>query len=179
VNTPEVGKLLKAGAKRDAIHVAIAPVVAAEVLVPGMHVGLNEDGEATCKSLEPIGIVDPYLKSKVQEGQMFYLFLYPNTVTSLRHEWEHPSFDGKAVAADKSISRLFVEKTAAQCGYTYERLMSACERYAESDGSDYVMTGKDEGYKDADFGDEFWQHFSALTGIKAPKWKGAPFSCSC
>lgn len=35
----------------------------------------------------PVGIVDPFLRESVQPSQRFWLFLYPNTVTSLRHEW--------------------------------------------------------------------------------------------
>ena len=96
-NIPEIGKLIEGPAFRDAIHIAVAPVVAGCLLEPGMHVGLtyvkdkgmvagNFAGVAT------IGIVDPFLNEFVQEGQKFWLFVYVNTVQNLRHSWTHPAF---------------------------------------------------------------------------------------
>src|ERR1700731_2150845 len=46
-NTPALGKLVEGDQRRDAIHVAVAPVVAARRLCPGQHVGLLEDGRAS------------------------------------------------------------------------------------------------------------------------------------
>ena len=94
MNAPEVGKLIEtADARRDAIHVAVAPVEAAEDLEPGGHVILRvgkavraEDGA------DAIGIVDPFLTAPVRAGQRFWLFLLPNSITSLRHVWTHPAF---------------------------------------------------------------------------------------
>lgn len=91
MNVPEVGKLIEDNAaRRDAIHVAVAPVEAAEDLLPGQHVGLVV-GKASA-GVEPIGVVDPFLTATILKGQRFWLFLYPNTVTSLRHVWTHPAF---------------------------------------------------------------------------------------
>lgn len=89
--SPKVGQLVEGEAFRDAIHVAVAPVVAACRLERGAHVGLGPDGRAAPSS-QPIGIVDPFLEEDVQPGQRFWLFIYPNTVTSLRHAWTHPAF---------------------------------------------------------------------------------------
>ncbi len=93
MNTPQLGKLIEGPVGRDAVHVAIAPVVAGERLRPGSHVGLVM-GEALGDSPDgaAIGVVDPFLPDFVQPGQRFWLFLYPNTVTSLRHIWTHPAF---------------------------------------------------------------------------------------
>jgi hypothetical protein len=90
------GRLIEKGEqRRDAIHVAIAPVTAAEHLQPGQHVGFVAGDNERVQSLEYadcIGIVDPFLRQAVERGQRFWLFLYPNTITSLRHYWTHPAF---------------------------------------------------------------------------------------
>lgn len=78
---------------RDAIHVAIAPVTAAHELSPGNSVGRFPDGSfGRTADKDLLGVVDPYLNVNVMSGERFYLFLYPNSVTSLRHVWTHPAF---------------------------------------------------------------------------------------
>ncbi len=94
---PNLGETPTEDARRDAVHVAVAPVIAARTLQPGWHVGLDENGQAyspTCdrRTEETVGIVDPFLDHWVDKGERFWLWLYPNTVTSLRHCWTHPSF---------------------------------------------------------------------------------------
>lgn len=96
------------GVHRDAVHIAVAPVVASERLAPGQDIGFVGDGldlvryaspynfgPRTAESLQyvqPIGIVDPFLRGPVFEGDRFWMWLYPNTITSLRHDWTHPAF---------------------------------------------------------------------------------------
>lgn len=88
---PNLGELAAEDAWRDAIHVAVAPVVAASELQPGQHVGVLEDGRADAIE-KTIGIVDPFLTEPVHPGERFWLLTYPNTITSLRHVWTHPAF---------------------------------------------------------------------------------------
>lgn len=88
---PNLGGFPSESARRDAIHIAVAPIVAGEPLAPGEHVGV-EDRKATRWTETMIGVVDPFLKECVSEGQTFWLFLYPGTVTSIRHVWSHPAF---------------------------------------------------------------------------------------
>ena len=90
---PNLGHLIDGEAYRDAVHVAVCPVVAAADLEPGQHVGLVGDSrELVGPGREPIGIIDPFLREPVAAGRRCWLFLYPNTVTSLRHVWTHPAF---------------------------------------------------------------------------------------
>lgn len=90
---PKLGKLCDENAARDAIHIALAPVVAGQTLQPGNHVILDAKGRAVIsKHPHSIGIVDPWLQSAVREGQRFYLCLHQDTVTSLQHHWTHPAF---------------------------------------------------------------------------------------
>lgn len=98
-DVPDVGRLIPEGeaARRDAIHVAVAPVEAAECMNPGDRIGLDKEGKAImildAQDGEVLGIVDPYLKYMVNQGERFYMFLLPGTITGLRHLWTHPAFD--------------------------------------------------------------------------------------
>ena len=85
-----LGTKISEGEQRDAVHVAVLPVEAAHPMHPGDHVGLL-NGKASFDAKEQVGIVDPFLSSRVQPGECFWLMLYPRTITSLRHEWTHPA----------------------------------------------------------------------------------------
>lgn len=95
-DAPNLGKIITGEAQRDAIHVAIAPMVATERVHPGQRV--NANGGA---SQPHVGIVDPFLDRAAMAGDRFWLFLFPNTVTSLRHQWTHPAFDNERTEAER------------------------------------------------------------------------------
>jgi hypothetical protein len=82
---------------RDAIHIPVAPVMAWQDLEPGDHVGIRSDGQAfyAGDNGKSVGIVDPLLRQSVKKGQRFWLWVYPGSITSLRHVWTHPAFTVK------------------------------------------------------------------------------------
>ena len=98
-NSLKLGKLLDAtdSHQRDAVHIAIAAVTSSEVLPPGQHVGLVGPDRVGTNADRKIGIVDPFLTEDVQPEQLFYVWLYPGTITSLRHVWSHPAFTAMAL----------------------------------------------------------------------------------
>lgn len=79
---------------RDAIHLAVEPVVAGERLFPGQHIFLADDGMAYIPSnkSDGLGIVDPFIEGGIEKGESFWLVVYPRQIRSLRHVWEHPDF---------------------------------------------------------------------------------------
>ena len=66
----KLGKLIEGDCGRDAIHIAVAPMIAAERLSPGQHVGLIGVDHAG-RTETPIGIVDPFLQIAVMKGDRF------------------------------------------------------------------------------------------------------------
>jgi hypothetical protein len=192
-----IGKLIVGGARRDAIHFAVTPIVAAHQLPIGSNVGIDEEGKATRDIVYPhVGIVDPFLKDHVQTGEKFWMFLYPNTITTLRHVWEHPSFpnEGESVPIPVSVPVLEevppvstahpVDKAASEAWLRNFIDRSDCPDYdtvidtimnGDSWDSDYLHFSEDAS---GEIPDEFWDHIEVITGLK---WtaRAKYFSCSC
>lgn len=88
-----IGTILDKPMMRDAVHIAVVQATCNEyeTLKPGQHVYLGGNFIATeFAGGKRAGIVDPYLTEDVTGGQSFWLFLYPGTITSLKHVWTHP-----------------------------------------------------------------------------------------
>jgi hypothetical protein len=178
MSIPQFGKLIDGEAQRDAIHVATAPVVAAEQLSPGDHVGFVKPGDTSLvgASAEAIGIVDPFLRRSVRAGQRFWLFLYPNTVTSLQHQWTHPAFPTETRSASEQWLRDFAE--SPDIDLTYHALMAGAADFLEY-GHYLCDGGKWEGVS---VPEEFWDHYTNVTGKKleeAGRLGHSFFTCSC
>lgn len=84
---------------RDAIHLAVEPVVAGCDLRVGQSIGIVQGtawpaGKKLCLgTVVPYhGIVDPFLPTGPTEGQSFWFVMAPRMVTSLRHVWQHQDF---------------------------------------------------------------------------------------
>lgn len=97
-----LGRLPDEESKRDAVHVAVIPMVAVEKLHAGQGIRrVIGTADRAQSSIVPVAIVDPFLKQPVYEGQRFWALLLPGTTTAVRHEWEHPSFEPDIIGAEQ------------------------------------------------------------------------------
>ena len=182
---------------RDAIHLAVEPVIAAERLYPGQHVGLTDDHEALARIDKKVGIVDPFVDGSVAAGERFWLVVYPRRITSLRHVWTHPDFEGEgSEPVDRAASEAWLRDfiAASDCPDYDTVIAAAIGDPVEIVDSEYG----DEAYRIDNYGDgdtylyfagrdahspippEFWDHVEIVTGRTVPPDRRANyFSCSC
>lgn len=180
-----LGKIITTEQQRDSVHIAVAPVVAAMRLAPGQEIGLI-DGEEAGVTDKPIGIVDPFLKTMVQPGQRFWLYLYPGSISSLVHHWTHPAFeDGgaeptttKTLDQHKIDSEKWLREYAVHLDIGYNALIAAAERWVESE--EHTVQQDRETWRDNfDQPKEFWHHYEIVTGTKVEDHEATFFCCSC
>ena len=188
INT--LGKLLPENHEqhRDAVHIAVMPVVAGEDLRPGEKIRLMFGTTDVALSGEYnddyIGIVDPFLAgigSQECRAKSFWDVLpeTSGTITGLRHEWTHPIVDGKQKAI--SESELWLRQFADKWNFDYDEMVAGALSkefgYVAARGIDLHSAGE------LAPGDEilFWQHIETLTGKKLDEGHKKAFcwSCSC
>lgn len=184
-----IGQIITTEQNRDAIHVAIVPVKAESILYPGQRVGIK-DGRASVAATT-VGIIDPFLTAPVYQDQTCWLFLYPGTITSLRHVWTHPAFESQSdfttaktdIAASERWLRAFCEDADIP---SYDNIMAALQsggRWVAGDGyssisieDSSIHVGGQDAY--GKIPSEFWDHVEVVLGRKV-KSRPEYFSCSC
>lgn len=178
-----LGKFPNPGADRDAIHLAVVPVKASERLRPGQRVGLLDDGTAG-PATEVLGIVDPFLEDIVPRGVAFWLRLLPDTVTGMRHCWQHPAFAKEAVAdTARSYSEQWLRNYANRMN-TYDvedgDEEAAFDRLIEGlrSGELYARGTDLHGLYELRDVDELKEHAETYLGISID-WQDFRFTCSC
>jgi hypothetical protein len=180
-----LGTFITEKEKRDAIHLAVEPSTAGQLLSPGDHVILKDGKAFKAKVGKGIGIVDPFLLEEVETEQMFWLVVYPRRITSLRHVWEHPDFPTTAeVEMVKEIEKIdsdaaaqakrSIERIASDLGVDYDELMSHADDY--SHGGDFWTKGEE--FEGERLPDEFWIHYATVTGKPFHNY-GNFLNCSC
>jgi hypothetical protein len=186
-NVPKLGRLIGGdNVQRDAVHIAVAPVIAGENLKPGTRIGFTglEAFVVSQKAKKQIGIVDPYLLHNVVKGERFYMFLFPNTITSLRHDWSHPEFakEDESSTMDDTFFKLRGDKEAEEwindfadrIGSTYSEIMSGADDYQTS--GDYLVRGGT--FEGMSIPEEFWDMYERVKRITVED-RGSFLSCSC
>lgn len=177
-----LGTLLDETAGRDAVHVAVEPVVAGVMLHPGQHVRI-EDGKAVPGG-KTYGVVDPYLTGTVYPGQRFWFFLYPRQITSLRHVWEHPLFSGEPEPSpapavnNKAASEAWLRKFIANSDCPDYETVIAKALHNDSWSKEYLHFDGEDAH--GEIPAEFWDHLEVVSGRKIdPSERAEYFSCSC
>lgn len=178
--TNQLGNLVKGEQGRDAVHVAIVPMKAAEMLRPGQRVGLIGESEAG-PSESCIGIVDPYLTDVVPKGERFWLCLLPETVTGMRHHWEHPAFSDSEAGQSNELRQYAESWLRDQCGElgcTFEELTDTT---GDLLSGEYVRTSMNESARDHwyEIQDEFWKQIETYLGKQIEESNRGGFTCSC
>ena len=177
---------------RDAIHVAVIPMVADVMLRPGQRVGVL-NGRAG-PGWKEIGIVDPFLVDVVPRGEKFWLCLFPGSVEGMRHHWQHSSFsedmEPEVRSGNKESSEHWIRTylDGADCTITYEELLELvknekCGNHDEYgywngysiDGEYLHSSGSDS---HGPIRSELWDHLEIVTGKKVVN-RPHSFSCSC
>lgn len=186
-----LGTIIGPNEKRDAIHLAVEPIIADEVLSPGEHVGFTREGHAGSSGVPKyLGIVDPFLSRPVQPGERFWLVVYPRQITSLRHVWTHPEFPETAKRELTEEEEQKVRNTLLTLDGWSEKMNQFCEREritreeliehakAYLDRGDYWCEGGR--FESVYVPDEFWDFFEIATGRRVEESDRRNFfSCSC
>jgi len=191
-DTSHIGTIHTKDLPRDAVHIAIVQVTASETIVPGASLELVPGSHTFVKETENgkgIGIADPFIpEGEIKKGQVFYLFLYPNSITSLTHYWTHPSFateeEKKQAQAwlDKHLFDRFEDPEWADEIHTDNSWMieyfKEGKAWSWAHGDD--LSEKYNANKDG-FRKKFWDNLEIVTGIPATKEQRDTeyFSCSC
>lgn len=115
---------------KDAIHVAIVSCVAGSAIKRGGRVTLNDNGHAEMCDVGGFGVADPFI-GDIARGEKFWVMMYPDSIASVAHAWEHPvEFPTAPAVVPKNK---YLEKYAVILGVTYEYLMQACSSYVKTD----------------------------------------------
>jgi hypothetical protein len=181
-----LGTILDKDQGRDAIHLAVISVIAGETLRPGDNVYLSDQGLAFLNSKEYcVGIVDPFLNTHIKAGQHFWLIIYPRTITSLRHVWEHPLLPSETTKAPQSFTKQiteeekstqWIEEFAQKLGISYKVLMNGAFQWLEY--GEYLCLGS---LLEGEYvPEEFWDHYSIVVKEQISDNKRESFfTCSC
>ena len=172
----KIGKLLQEGEERDAIHIAVLPVVAGNDLTPGAPIGVGEvNGEhyAYSNIFPRRGIVDPFLWDGVTQGERFWMFLTPNTIQDMRHHWK---LEGIDVFSPQERAKQWLASFAEENNVSYDELVAGLKAGEVYFGNDTEAPSNAYGQKEALF-----QHLAILTGrsFSEDHIANTFFRCSC
>lgn len=188
-----LGTIIDETAARDAIHLAVEPMVAGETLQWGASVVVRDGKAYWAHREEAVGIVDPFLDvcgsdPIIAPGRRFWLILLPRTITSLRHVWTHPDFDDEPEPAqepevdEKEEAERWLRRYAEEIDEGFNTLMQAAEAWL--DRGEYFYGARTGDYYGKFEGEsvhpDFWKHYQVYRGRVVPaEDQESFFTCSC
>ncbi len=185
----QLGKKITTPQQRDAVHVAIVPLIAGEDhLYPGQRFRLKygTSNIAMCADYndeDAVGIIDPFLENNahVRAGDQVWGMLFPNTVTCMRHHWQHPAFEAENVEITDDEHELWLREFCDEWNFDFNDLISAGT--STGDGRYVTARGKDL-HSVVELGEDhalFWLHLEGYTGqqFDSEHREGMGWSCSC
>ena len=185
------------GEKRDAIHVAILPaIISGTYPWPGDPVDIivrENKYFAIQTNGKGVGVVDPFLNhDDIKLPTRVWILLHPNTITDMRHHWDHPRIpeinpDAKLPAVNSAGKKKeidFMNHFAAEVGITYEDALAAGDQFVKSGGSDHVVLNYDTPEAVYNMAEEYWRSWSIIREEPIPEEfirdeTPGPFTCSC
>jgi len=140
-----LGKIPPENAVRDAVHVAIIPLVCHYVLKRGQPFKLwpgTKNVATDCDLDDPkcLGIVDPFLQKDggkyeqgtLYQGERFLGYLKPNTVTGMQHCWKHPVFDAETPEIT-CVHEKWLRDFANTWNFNFDEMVESAVGYELSD----------------------------------------------
>lgn len=160
--------------KRDAVHIAVAPVKPVEDMAPGTRVVFVADGDTVnvraAGEAPAVGIIDPFLSGNAHKGWKCWMLLMPRSTTGLRHEYDHPAFS----KPDAEASEEWLRSGCKRYRMDYDELIDGAVNktggcFGDDDGPEWASTY------------EFWQHIQNVTGkpISEKHRSEWYFRCAC
>lgn len=183
-----IGKKLTDENHRDAIHIAVLPVSCAlGPLSAGQKVKFAYGTKSSVSAAAPeewgIGIVDPFLSEQVETGERFWLFVRPNSVSGMRHEWTHPEVDALPDLAT-SESEKWLRQFALDWNFDWDELISEAMHPSKDPYRRVVVAHGRDLHSSGELGEDynrFWMHLEKFTGqhFDEERREALVWSCSC
>jgi hypothetical protein len=169
--------------ERDAIHVAVIPLMAGESYMrSGENVRLSLESHKVAMNGDygnHIGVIDPFMEgSSLNEGDWFWCFLKPGTVTGMRHHWQHPSFEGFELPSNDH--ELWLRQFCDRWNFEFQDLIEE----GTSSGYGYITARGRDLHGASDLGEDeglFWMHLEGYVGkeFDDDHKQRLEWSCSC
>lgn len=170
--------------ERDAIHIAIVKAIVGSQY--DMHPGEGcyisvKDNKVYSANSSSFGIINPFIQPPAssygwKKGDEVEVYLMPNSIQSLKHEWTHPVLDRK-IETKEDIAEAYFEECALVCGRTKDQFLEELSDCIVGERESLSFQGFDT--PDFMYEEEFWEAYKIITKIDVPKPKRPSFSCSC